>query len=90
MVTAEIVLPETAQLSGHFAGQVVSLAAGFSSYIQISNVSARIAAVDAKSLVKLIKLAGRPGDHLVITADGPDERAALHAVQELVERNGPS
>ena len=90
MVTAEIVLSETTQLSGQLAGRVVSLATEFSSYIQISNVSAQIAAVDAKSLVKLIKLAGGPGDHLVITADGPDERAALHALRELMQRNDSS
>lgn len=43
--------------------------------------------VNGKSIMELMLLAAEPGTRLLITADGPDEGAALDALAGLVERH---
>ncbi len=41
--------------------------------------------VNCKSIMNLLLLAAGKGTVLTVTADGPDEAAALEAIRELVE-----
>ena len=58
-------------------------AAEFSSEITIGRQD-REDAVDAKSIMHLLMLAATQGTTLEITAEGPDEAEAAHALAELV------
>ena len=60
-------------------------ASTFSSTIEIARADAGDA-VDGKSIMQLLMLAGTSGTVLKITAEGDDAAAALAAIAELIER----
>jgi phosphocarrier protein HPr len=64
------------------AMQFVDLASQFESEIAVSNDQA---SVDGKSIMQMSMLAATCGTKLKISAQGPDAKQALDALQELVE-----
>ena len=62
--------------------QLVELANRYSSKIEVSN---GILAVDAKSIMSIMRLAATKGTVLVINADGADAEEAADALTELVQ-----
>ena len=64
------------------AMQLVELANRYSSKIEVSN---GILAVDAKSIMSIMRLAATKGTVLVINADGADAKEAADALAELVQ-----
>ncbi|MHC4981890.1 MAG: HPr family phosphocarrier protein [Planctomycetota bacterium] len=63
------------------AMQLVELANQHSAKIEVSNGTL---AVDAKSIMSVMRLAGTKGTILIITADGADAQEAVDAISELV------
>ena len=64
------------------AMQFVELANAYNSKIEVSN---GVLAVDAKSIMSVMRLAGTQGTMLTITADGGDAEEACKALKELVD-----
>lgn len=62
------------------AARFAKLAKRFSSAISIRNVTRDGETVDAKSLVKVIKIAAAQHQEVEITVDGTDEEDALSAI----------
>ena len=65
------------------AARFVRLASTFTSKIHVDRDGRQI---DGKSIMGLLLLAAARGATITITADGPDELAALDALCGLVER----
>ena len=66
------------------AGSFVRLAARFQSRIQVAVPD--LPPVDGKSILGLATLGAVQGTPLVVTAEGPDETAAVRELVALVER----
>lgn len=66
------------------AARFVKLAKGFESQIRITNLSRESDEVDAKSLVKVIKIAAAQDHEVHVTAEGPDEADAIAALEEFL------
>jgi len=65
------------------AAKFVHTAGGFTSHIRVLRGERE---VDGKSIMGLLLLAAAQGASIRITADGPDEEAALDALCALIER----
>lgn len=70
-------------LHARAAARFVRLAGSFSSHIRVSR-GART--TDGKSILGLLLLSAARGTSLVITAEGPDEAAAVDALADLASR----
>ena len=77
MPTVPLIVLDPAGLHARPAAQFVRTASRFASRITIT-VGDRTA--DAKSLIALLGLTIRPGAEIALTAEGPDEDAALAAL----------
>jgi len=66
------------------AARFVKTAKGFDSDIQIRNVTRESDPVNAKSLAKVVKIAAAQNHTVHITADGPDEEAAIEALRDFL------
>jgi phosphocarrier protein len=75
-------IPNKYGLHARPAMQFVELANRFSSQIEVSNGTL---AVDAKSIMSVMRLAATKGTVLRIAADGEDAKDAIKALAELVE-----
>lgn len=64
------------------AAQLVRMAAGFSSAIELERDGM---SVNAKSIMGVMMLAAEQGAVLQLRADGPDADAAIAALAELIE-----
>lgn len=62
------------------AAKFVKLAKSFESKISVRNITREGDTVDAKSLVKVIKIAAAQHQDVEITCDGPDEDDAFAAI----------
>jgi phosphotransferase system HPr (HPr) family protein len=62
------------------AAKFVKLVKEFSATVTIRNISRDGETVDAKSLVKVIKIAAAQHQEVEVTADGEDEDAAMAAI----------
>lgn len=65
------------------ASLLVDVAKGFIADISIAHGSTR---ANAKSIIGLMLLEAVPGTELMVRAEGPDEEAALDAIEELFAR----
>ena len=83
MVEETIVLRNRLGLHARAAAKLVHAAAGFRSRITLEKDGD---AVDGKSILGLLLLAASKGTSLVLRVEGDDERAALAAIKDLVER----
>ena len=66
------------------AARFVKIAKGFESTIRITNNSRGSDEVDAKSLVKVIKIAAAQNHEVHIRAEGSDEEEAAKALEEFL------
>lgn len=66
------------------ASKFVKLAKGFSSSISVRNVSRGGETVDAKSLVKVIKIAAAQHQEVELTVEGEDEAEAFGALESFL------
>ena len=70
-------------LHARAAAKFVHTAGGFAAHIRVARGDRE---VDGKSIMGLLLLAAAQGSDIRITADGPDEAAAIAALCALVER----
>ena len=70
-------------LHARAAAKFVHTAGGFAAHIRVARGERE---VDGKSIMGLLLLAAAQGSDIRITADGPDEGAAVAALCALVER----
>lgn len=66
------------------AGELVKLAKSFNSDMTFS---AKGKTVDAKKIFGVMGLAVKQGEHIVIKVDGPDEGAAICAIEKFLTEN---
>lgn len=70
-------------LHARAASHLVKTASDFAAQISLEKAGAK---ANAKSIMGLMLLAAAKGHTVVVTADGPDEEAALAAVEELIRK----
>jgi phosphocarrier protein len=69
-------------LHARAAARFVNVAARFESHIRVGRGTRMM---DGKSIMGILLLAAARGVAITITADGPDEQAAVDALGQLVE-----
>ena len=69
------------------AANLIKALAPFKATVQIENLSAKRGPVAAKSLVDLARLQVRQGDQVRFSIAGPDQEAAISAINGLVQIN---
>ena len=67
------------------AANLIKTLAPFKATVQIENLSAKRGPIAAKSLVDLARLQVRQGDQVRFSIAGPDQEAAISAINELVQ-----
>ena len=83
MNTCEIAILNPLGMHARAAAKFVHTAGGFSAHIRVARGERE---VDGKSIMGLLLLAAAQGSSIRITADGPEEDAAIAALCALVER----
>src|SRR5262245_61217247 len=83
MQTCNIAISNSLGLHARAAAKFVHTAGGFTAHIRVARGDRE---VDGKSIMGLLLLAAARGSSIRISADGPDESAALAALCALVER----
>ena len=83
MMSRAIVVPNELGMHARAAARFVRLASSFTAKIRVDRAG-RV--IDGKSIMGLLLLAAARGATITITAEGPDELAALDALCGLVER----
>jgi phosphocarrier protein len=81
MTQRDVVVSNDLGLHARAAARFVHLATQFTSQIRIGR-NAKM--MDGKSIMGILLLAAARGTMLTITADGPDEAAAVDALAQLV------
>tara|TARA_B100000614_G_scaffold184861_1_gene165406 strand:- start:743 stop:1021 length:279 start_codon:yes stop_codon:yes gene_type:complete len=84
MKTQTFTVKHAVGLHARPAAKFVKLAKGFESTISVRNISRGGDTVDAKSLVKVIKIAAAQHQEIEITVDGSDEETAFAALEEFL------
>ncbi|MBV8212539.1 MAG: PTS-dependent dihydroxyacetone kinase phosphotransferase subunit DhaM, partial [Verrucomicrobia bacterium] len=69
------------------AANLIKTLAPFKATVQIENLSAKRGPIAAKSLVDLARLQVRQGDQVRFSIAGPDQEAAVSAINGLVQTN---
>ena len=82
MTKKEFTITNKFGLHARPAAQLVKLANTFESEIYVEKDSEQ---VNGKSIMGLMMLAAGHGSVITVSAEGPDEEAAIAAVEELVE-----
>jgi len=83
MTSCDIAIINPLGLHARAAARFVHTASAFASRIRVGRGGREI---DGKSIMGLLLLAAAQGSLITITADGPDEHAAIGALCALVER----
>lgn len=83
MTTRTVAVVNPLGLHARAAARFVTRADQFRSRIQVTHGTRTM---DGKSILGLLLLAAARGAELTLSADGPDEAAAIAALVELVER----
>ncbi len=81
MQRAEAVVANRLGLHARPSAKLSAVASKFASEVWLSKGSRRI---NAKSIMGVMMLAAARGSTLVVEAEGPDEREAVAALQELI------
>ncbi|HEY6000156.1 MAG TPA: HPr family phosphocarrier protein [bacterium] len=81
MISRELLIVNKLGLHARAASHLVKVASGFASRVTLERAGA---SANAKSIMGLMLLAAAKGHTVTVTADGPDEREALAAVEALV------
>ena len=82
MTTRSVTVVNQLGLHARAAARFVHLATRFESHIRVGR-NARV--MDGKSIMGILLLAAARGTTLTISAEGPDEGAAVAALAQLVE-----
>jgi phosphocarrier protein len=82
MVTQTVTVTNALGLHARAAARFVHLAARFASKIRVSRDTK---VMDGKSIMGILLLAAARGTILTITAEGPDEAAAVQSLIDLVK-----
>jgi len=82
MVTQSVTVTNALGLHARAAARFVHLAARFASKIRVSRDTK---VMDGKSIMGILLLAAARGTILTITAEGPDEAAAVQSLIDLVK-----
>jgi phosphocarrier protein len=82
MTTRSVTVVNTLGLHARAAARFVHLATRFDSHVRVRRDSK---VMDGKSIMGILLLAAARGTQLTISADGPDEQAAVEALAQLVE-----
>lgn len=80
MITREYTILHGVGLHARPAARFAKLAKSFGSSIRVKNLTRNGEQVDAKSLVKVIKMAAAQGHTIELSIDGSDEEAAAEAL----------
>jgi len=83
MITRELDIANKLGLHARAAGALVRLAGEFEAEITVEKDGSR---VNAKSILGLMMLAAAAGSKVSVCAEGPDEDAAIAAVEDLLRR----
>jgi phosphocarrier protein HPr len=83
MEVCTLAISNSLGLHARAAAKFVHTAGGFRAHIRVARGERE---VDGKSIMGLLLLAAAQGCGIRITADGPDEHAAIAALCALVER----
>ena len=83
MINREIEIKNKLGLHARAAAKLVHTAARFKSDIKIRKGDEE---VDGKSILGILLLAAGRGSVITMKADGPDERAALDAIENLIDQ----
>jgi phosphocarrier protein len=81
VITREVTIVNPLGLHARPAAQLVKLASGFSSHLEIEKDGMSI---NAKSIMGVMMLAAEQGSCVVFKADGGDAEAAIEALAGLV------
>ena len=82
MTSRAVTVSNALGLHARAAAKFVHLAATFESQVRVGRDSK---VMDGKSIMGILLLAAARGTTLTISADGPDEAAAVEALVQLVE-----
>lgn len=81
MIKKSLVIINKLGLHARASAKLTSLAAKFSSTVELT---ANNKTVDCKSVMSLMLLAANQGTEIELSVNGTDEAAALHAVETLI------
>jgi len=82
MTNRSVIVVNQLGLHARAAARFVHVATRFESRIRVTRDSKEM---DGKSIMGILLLAASRGTTLVVTADGPDEQAAVEALVDLVQ-----
>lgn len=82
MISRDVEIKNKLGLHARAAAKLVHTAAGFKSDIKIRKGDEE---VDGKSILGILLLAAGKGSVVTIKADGEDERAAIDAIEKLID-----
>jgi phosphotransferase system HPr (HPr) family protein len=85
MRTAETTVRNPAGIHARPAAFFVKTAAGYTSTITLENLDNPGSSADAKSMIKVIATKSRIGNRIRISAEGPDEDAAIDGMIAFVD-----
>ena len=83
MISRELKIVNRLGLHARAAAKLVKLSAGFAADIDIEKEGQR---VNSKSIMGVMMLAASCGSTVTLHVDGEDEKAALEAITDLIER----
>ncbi len=83
MITREIEIINKLGLHARAAAKLVKLSAGFESDIDIEKAGQK---VNCKSIMGVMMLAASCGSRVTLYANGSDEKAAIEALSDLINR----
>ncbi len=84
MTSTTLTVQHAVGLHARPASRFVKLAKSFVSTIRVRNITRDGEEVDAKSLVKVIKIAAAQNHEIAVSADGEDEDAAIAAMEAFI------
>ena len=83
MTSTTVTITNPLGLHARAAARFVHAASGFASHIRVARAGREM---DGKSIMGLLLLGASSGAMITLSADGPDEAAALAALTDLVAR----
>jgi phosphocarrier protein len=83
MIRKDLLIVNKLGLHARAASHLVKTASDFACRISVEKAGAK---ANAKSIMGLMLLAAAKGNTVTVTADGPDEEAALAAIEELIRK----
>ena len=85
MKTVTLTIQHGVGLHARPAARFVRTAKGFESNIRIRNLTRDGDEVDAKSLVKVLKIAAAQNHEVSVSAEGADEEQAIEAIETFIK-----